>query len=94
MVQTMLARKFSAYLLVLLLTTAAFAYISYGTEADQSSGDAYGYFWTDSNVPSPSVAFDWVEISSTGTNVNFYDADDTYVGPVPIGFEFGFYGNN
>lgn len=89
----MFARKLSAYLLVLLLTTTAFAVVSFGARADESSADAYGYYWTDSLAPTPSVTFSWVEISSTGTDVGFYDADNDYVGPLAIGFDFEFYGN-
>ena len=48
-----MARKFSAYLIVV-LSTAAFAYVSFGARADQSSGDVAGYYWAYNNAPTPS----------------------------------------
>ena len=77
----------------MVLTASAFAFASFGARSEQSSADTYGYYWTDSNAPTPSVAFNWIEISGSGDDVGFYYADDDYVGPYPIGFEFEFYGN-
>ena len=88
----MFARKFSACLLVMALTASAFAFVSFGARAEESSADAYGYYWTDSHAPTPSVAFSWVDITGSGDDVGFYDADDDYAGPLEIGFDFEFYG--
>ena len=77
----------------MLLTASAFAFVSFGARAEQSSADVYGYYWTDSNAPTPSVAFNWIDIASTGDDVGFYYDDDSYGGPFPIGFDFEFYGN-
>lgn len=54
--------------------------------------DAYGYRWTDSDEPGGPV-FNWVDISGVGTTVPYLDGDDEVKGPVPIGFDFEFYGN-
>ena len=59
--------------------------------AAQGGNDEYGYKYTDSNVPVPSVAYNWTEISATGTVTGLRDCyDDTSA--LPIGFDFGFYG--
>ena len=43
---------------------------------------------------SPVPIFDWVDITAVGTPVPFSSyTDDGNVGPVPIGFDFPFYGN-
>jgi hypothetical protein len=55
--------------------------------------DLFGYTWTDSDEPG-GPTYDWVEISGVGTPVPFPSyRDDGNVGPVPIGFNFSFYGN-
>jgi hypothetical protein len=90
--QTMYSRKLSASVLAVLMSSAAFALISWDVEGEAGSGDGWGYSWTDSNAPDPMVVFDWLEISSTGTDVGFYGADNVYLGPFPLGFDFTFYG--
>jgi hypothetical protein len=72
--------------------TTAFAMVPLGARAAESSADAYGYYWVDSNAPDPAVTFNWIDISSTGTDVGFYYADNDYVTSIPIGFDFEFYG--
>lgn len=55
--------------------------------------DAFGYYWKDSDeIGGP--AYNWVDITGVGTPVPFpsYEDDGT-VGPLPIGFDFPFYGN-
>ncbi|MFN8586436.1 MAG: S8 family serine peptidase [Candidatus Eisenbacteria bacterium] len=52
--------------------------------------DAFGYRWSDSNEPG-GPAFQWVEISATGTAIAL-SGDDVNAGPLPIGFDFPFYG--
>jgi hypothetical protein len=56
--------------------------------------DVFGYTWVDSDEPAGPV-YDWTDISTVGTPVPFpsYEDDGT-VGPIPIGFNFPFYGNN
>lgn len=55
--------------------------------------DAFGYTWKDSDEPGGPV-YDWVDISGVGTPVGFSSyQDDGNVGPIPIGFDFDFYGN-
>lgn len=39
-------------------------------------------------------AFDWIDISGTGTDVLSSLDDDNYIGPFPIGFTFTYFGND
>ncbi len=52
--------------------------------------DRFGYRWTDSDEAG-GPAFQWVEISQIGTRIPIRDLDQNS-GPLPIGFEFPFYG--
>jgi subtilisin family serine protease len=51
--------------------------------------DAFGYRWSDSDEPDGPV-FDWFEIRQTGTEFTFLGETSD---PVPIGFDFPFYGD-
>ncbi|MBU2652571.1 MAG: carboxypeptidase-like regulatory domain-containing protein, partial [Bacteroidetes bacterium] len=51
--------------------------------------DPFGYVWIDSDETG-GPAFDWIEISGTGTLVTGL-SDDNVVGPYNIGFDFPFY---
>ncbi len=51
--------------------------------------DSFGYTWMDSDEGG-SCQFEWVDISSTGTEVTGL-SDDNFTGPYPISFEFPFY---
>jgi hypothetical protein len=53
--------------------------------------DQFGYRWTDSD-DSGGPAVTWVDISGNGTPVNL--TDDSYSGPIAIGFSFPFYENS
>ncbi|MBU1158050.1 MAG: hypothetical protein KKE24_01770 [Candidatus Thermoplasmatota archaeon] len=88
----MIPRKLSAYVLVLLMTTTAFAFVSWPAGASEGGADAYGYTWTDSNSPNPTVSFNWIDINSTGTDVGFYSYFENDVSSeISIGFSFPFY---
>jgi subtilisin family serine protease len=52
--------------------------------------DRGGYRWRSSDDPS-GRRFDWVDISSTGTAVELA-SDDAVSTPIPLGFEFPYYG--
>ncbi len=52
--------------------------------------DQFGYKWIDSDEPG-GPTFDWIDISGTGTVVTGL-TDDSYVGPIPLGFTFSYYG--
>jgi subtilisin family serine protease len=52
--------------------------------------DLFGYHWMDSNEACGPV-YDWIDISSTGTALPS-DADEIVYGPLPLGFDFDFYG--
>ena len=58
--------------------------------ANEGSPDSYGYVWTDSNSPAPTVSYSWDEILGTGTPL-FSGCDDCGVS-IPIGFTFNYYG--
>jgi subtilisin family serine protease len=58
----------------------------------QGGPDAFGYRYRDSDEPG-GPAFGWVDISSIGTPITFASFDDSNAGPIPIGFDFPFYGN-
>jgi uncharacterized membrane protein len=59
--------------------------------AEMGGPDLYGYRWYDSNAPSPTIGYSWVEINTTGIDSGIV-GDDSF-GMVPIGFDFKFYGN-
>ncbi len=49
--------------------------------------DGYGYTFDDAIIPA------WLDLTSTGTELEFDGRDDEYAGPVDIGFDFPFYEN-
>ena len=55
-----------------------------------SGPDAYGYFWSDSDI-SGNISYEWEDISSNGTQVSFA-SNDASTGSIDIGFDFPFYG--
>jgi large repetitive protein len=64
-----------------------------GTPGSKGNGgpDSYGYYWIDSDdVAGP--AYNWIDISSTGTAL--YLDDEELTSPINIGFNFSFYGNS
>jgi hypothetical protein len=64
-----------------------------GPSLGSGGPDLFGYSWIDSDDPA-GPAYDWVDISGVGTPIPFNPyVDDGNVGPVPIGFDFSFYGN-
>ncbi len=60
-----------------------FFLIGYGEVSADSGPDGYGYVSGFTN-------YDWVEISSSGTEILLADLDSA--GPLPLGFPFSFYG--
>lgn len=65
--------------------------IGYPIDKNAGGPDEFGYIWLDSDeLGGP--AFDWIDISSTGTDITANLQDDNYIGPFPIGFDFYFYG--
>jgi hypothetical protein len=64
----------------------------YFAKVTKGSGgpDAFGYTWKDSDEPN-GPAFNWIDIEATGTNVTSQLADDNFIGPFPIGFNFQYY---
>jgi len=80
-----------AIALVLVMVASAFTVATMNVVADKGVRDSYGYAWTDSKSPVPTVAFNWVEIKPTGT-LSGVLGDSGSGGPFPIGFDFSFYG--
>ncbi len=61
--------------------------------------DNYGYQWINSNEPN-GPTYEWNDISSSGIAVTNWIAtgthdpkDEGYAGPLPVGFDFSYYGN-
>ncbi len=54
--------------------------------------DSFGYTFKDSNIPD-GPAYEWIEISGTGTEV-LSSSDDSVVDNINIGFFFNFYGTD
>ncbi len=83
----------SRVLLASLASLTLFA-VTANAHADTSGETGTGYGWTDSQRPSPTVAFQWVDIAESGSRVErLSTCDDCLEGDVPIGFEFSFYGD-
>ena len=60
--------------------------------------DSFGYRYIDSTAPG-GPQFDWIDISQTGTScimfgVNSWAGDDNFSEPIPLGFDFPFYGSS
>ena len=68
------------------------AYPEMDSPFDVSGGgpDAYGFYWTDSNLSSD-VGYNWIDISNDNNQVNFSTNDDG-TSMIDIGFDFSFYG--
>lgn len=62
----------------------------YAVEKNMGGPDSFGYSWIDSDEPGGPV-FDWVDVSSTGTDIIGNLTDDNYYGPFEIGFTFPYY---
>ncbi|MFQ6128447.1 MAG: CARDB domain-containing protein [Thermoplasmata archaeon] len=60
------------------------------TGANQGGPDGFGYVWTDSNLPAPTVTYGWVDGVTGGIATGLSDDDNT--GFIPLGFTFNFYG--
>jgi len=52
--------------------------------------DAYGYFWSDSDI-NPNIAYEWIDIIDNGEMVTF-ENNDSSTEIFDIGFDFEFYG--
>jgi len=64
--------------------------MGYMVEKDAGGPDQFGYVWIDSDQPE-GPDFEWIDISGFGTDLVSNLADDNYIGPYEIGFEFPFY---
>ena len=53
--------------------------------------DAFGYIYRDSRE-GDGPQYEWEEISGSGTALSVANSDDTFFGPLPLGFDFDFYG--
>ncbi|MDW8333992.1 MAG: hypothetical protein RMM53_07235, partial [Bacteroidia bacterium] len=77
------ANSFAAALLLTVCAARAFA------QPYSGGPDAYGYTWISSLETNSNVNYGWLDMSDA-TNVEGL-ADDNYIGPVPIGFDFPYY---
>jgi len=62
----------------------------YPVERNAGGPDVYGYYWIDSDEPGGPM-FNWIDITTTGTDVVAQLDDDNYIGPFSLGFGFQFY---
>lgn len=76
--------------IVIAMVGASFGAFLGNVTAAQSVKDSFGYAYTDSKGPAPSVSFQWIDISTTGT-YTYASGDDDWAGPFPIGFDFAYY---
>ncbi|MEZ5359355.1 MAG: C25 family cysteine peptidase [Candidatus Zixiibacteriota bacterium] len=62
------------------------------SDVDRSAGgpDTYGYSWIDSD-DAAGPTFEWIDISTIGTDVVSSMTDDNAVGPISMGMSFPFY---
>lgn len=59
---------------------------------ERGGPDLFGYHWIDSDQPGGPL-FQWIDIREIGTAIPIRDLDQNS-GPLPIGFEFPFYGRS
>ncbi len=76
---------------IVTVTNAGDAQLDFSTAVQLSTGDAYGYSWTDSDAAG-GPAYNWVEISGVGQSHSLND--DALTGSLALGFPFTFYGNS
>lgn len=84
------ARAGVAIVAVALAACSLVALAPAAARADTSGLDASGYAWVDSNEPSPSVTFDWVD--ATGGTLSHISDDDDETEAVTLPFGFVFFG--
>ncbi len=85
-------KRLLAVVLNLILVCSMLVIMTPAAEAAEGGPDEWGYKWTDSNSPDPSVAFNWIELDGIGTDSGLV-GDDECTAPIAIGFPFEFYGN-
>jgi hypothetical protein len=64
----------------------------YTTDKGAGGPDGFGYVWIDSDQ-NGGPAYNWIDISGVGSEITGGLGDDNFVGPLPIGFDFIYYGN-
>ncbi len=80
--------------LVAIVITITVAWTALNASANTSGPDSSGYTWTDSNAPDPSITFDWIDITTTGTVIDNWDHnvdDGAFTQSLP--FDFNFFGS-
>jgi len=66
-----------------------------GTPISRDAGgpDLFGNFWVDSDQQD-GPQFDWIDITSSGTDISIYFDDDNHSDMLALGFDFPFYGQS
>ncbi len=61
--------------------------------ANQGGSDTFGYMWTDSQLPSKTIDYEWIDVRD-GAEIFFTNMDDAVsTNPVSLGFNFTYYGH-
>lgn len=61
--------------------------VSAAQSSSQAAADNFGYTWDDT------LPFSWIDATNGGTDTGISNADDVFVGPLDLGFNFKFYEN-
>ncbi len=69
---------------------AVFLFSSFLANANAGGPDGFGYTWSDSNEPG-GPAYNWYDCIANGGTQVLGLGDDNFVGPIQIGFQFGYY---
>ncbi|UCF07702.1 MAG: hypothetical protein JSW28_08680, partial [Thermoplasmata archaeon] len=84
-------RKVQTLLFVFVLICTAITTMFGTATADLGGPDIFGYIWIDSNAPTPTLPYNWIEINGTGVDSGI-SGDDNY-GSAVLPFDFPYYGD-
>lgn len=78
--------------LIIALVVSVFALAAWGVSANTSGPHSSGYHWIDNKEPGPTVEFEWIDITGTGTELDDLTDEDDAAQLVDIGFPFMYFG--